>query len=75
MPVHATVDGKSWSTSIWREKSGRTLLAGPKTIRGTRDHRDSVRVDIEYDLEYRPQLTIEELAKKNWSRVRKITRR
>jgi hypothetical protein len=25
-PVEATVDGTTWSTSVWREKSGRTLL-------------------------------------------------
>src|SRR5688500_18501497 len=33
-PVHATVDGASWDTSVWREKSGRTLLAIPKRVRG-----------------------------------------
>lgn len=29
-PVIATVDGHRWKTSVWREKSGRTLLAVPK---------------------------------------------
>jgi hypothetical protein len=52
-PVRATVDGKSWETSVWREKSGRTLLAVPKRIRGTKDHMDSVDVTLEYDVVYR----------------------
>ena len=27
-PVVASVDGHEWKTSVWREKTGRTLLAG-----------------------------------------------
>ena len=52
-PVHATVDGSSWKTSVWREKSGRTLLAIPKKIRGKKDHLDTVDVVLEYSIEYR----------------------
>jgi hypothetical protein len=52
-PVRATVDGRSWNTSVWREKSGRTLLAVPKKIRGEKDHLDSVHVVLEYSIEYR----------------------
>jgi hypothetical protein len=52
-PVRATVDGSSWNTSVWREKSGRTLLAVPKKIRGSKDHMDVVNVRIEYSIEYR----------------------
>lgn len=52
-PVRATVDGQSWNTSVWREKSGRTLLAVPKKIRGTKDHDDIVSVELEYSIEYR----------------------
>jgi hypothetical protein len=52
-PVHATVDGKAWKTSVWREKSGRTLLAVPRKIRGQKDHEDTVRVRLEYSIEYR----------------------
>ena len=51
-PVRATVDGRSWDTSVWREKSGRTLLAVPKKIRGEKDHLDSVDVALEYSIEY-----------------------
>jgi hypothetical protein len=52
-PVHATVDGRSWQTSVWREKSGRTLLAVPKKIRGAKDHMDDVDVELRYDVVYR----------------------
>jgi hypothetical protein len=52
-PVLATVDGQSWSTSVWREKSGRSLLAVPKKIRGSKDHMDTVEVKLEYSIEYR----------------------
>ena len=52
-PVHATVDGRSWQTSVWREKTGRTLLAVPKKIRADKDDADSVDVALEYSIEYR----------------------
>ena len=52
-PVRATVDGKSWETSVWREKSGRTLLAVPKRIRGDKDHADRVTVRLEYSVTWR----------------------
>jgi uncharacterized protein DUF1905 len=48
-PVRATVDGVAWETSVWREKSGRTLLPVPKRVRGTKGHGDRVRVRIEFD--------------------------
>ncbi|MEO6526162.1 MAG: DUF1905 domain-containing protein [Gemmatimonadaceae bacterium] len=48
-PVHATVDGHSWRTSVWREKSGRTLLPIPKRVRGAKQHADTVRVRIAFD--------------------------
>ena len=50
-PVHATVDGYSWETSVWREKSGRTLLPIPKRARGD-DDRESVQVCLEYSVKY-----------------------
>ena len=53
-PVRATVDGSSWETSVWRERSGRTLLAVPARIRGSKDHGDEVGVRLEYSVEYRP---------------------
>lgn len=52
-PVRATVDGRSWETSVWREKSGRTLLAVPRRVRGEKDHGDVVRVRLVYSIVYR----------------------
>ena len=47
-PVRATVDGQSWSTSVWRGKDGRTLLPIPKRVRGTKGDGARVRIRIEY---------------------------
>ena len=49
-PVIATVDGHTWKTSVWREKSGRTLLAVPKAVRGEKGDGDRVRVRLEFNL-------------------------
>ena len=51
-PVTATVDGHEWKTSVWREKSGRVLLAVPKKVRGSKDDGDVVHVRLEYDIQY-----------------------
>lgn len=51
-PVRATVDGATWDTSVWREKTGRTVLAVPKNVRRGKDDGDTVRVVLEYALEY-----------------------
>jgi hypothetical protein len=45
-PVVASVDGREWRTSVWREKSGRTLLPVPKAVRGAKGGGDTVRVTI-----------------------------
>lgn len=47
-PVEATVDGTTWKTSVWREKSGRTLLPVPKKVRGAKGHGARVRVRIAF---------------------------
>jgi len=52
IPVRATVDGISWDTSVWREKSGRTLLAVPQRVRRGKDHDDTVTVQLEYSIAY-----------------------
>jgi hypothetical protein len=49
-PVVATVDGHRWSTSVWREKSGRTLLPVPKAVRGGKGDGDRVTVKLEFSL-------------------------
>ncbi len=48
--VIATVDGHRWKTSVWRERSGRTLLPVPKAVRGRKGHGDRVRVRLEFQL-------------------------
>lgn len=50
-PVSATVDGRSWDTSVWREKTGRSYLPVPKKIRKKKEPGDSVSVTISYKLE------------------------
>lgn len=52
-PVIATVDGRTWATSVWRDKGRRTLLAVPKKVRGDKDHDDTVTVRLEYEMSYR----------------------
>jgi hypothetical protein len=47
-PVIAKVDGQEWKTSVWREKTGRTLLAVPKKIRGDKEDGDSVSVELTF---------------------------
>ena len=49
-PVVATVDGYRWKTSVWRERSGRTLLPVPKAARGGKGDGDRVRVRLEFSL-------------------------
>jgi hypothetical protein len=46
-PVHASVDGRAWKTSVWREKSG-TLLPVPRAIRGAKGDGDPVTVRLSY---------------------------
>ena len=46
--VVATVDGREWKTSVWRERSGRTLLPVPKAVRGSKGHGDTVSVRLRY---------------------------
>jgi len=47
-PVIATVDGHTWATSVWRGKSGRTLLAVPKAARGLKGDRSRVQVTLRF---------------------------
>ncbi len=46
-PVVATVDGTTWRTSVWRDKTHGTLLPVPKHARGGKGHGDVVVVSIE----------------------------
>lgn len=45
-PVVATVDGRSWETSVWTERSGRVLLPVPKRVRGGKEDGHEVVVSL-----------------------------
>jgi hypothetical protein len=45
-PVLANVDGKSWETSVWRDKKLGTLLPVPKRVRGDKCDGDVVEVEL-----------------------------
>ena len=51
-PVVASVDGRTWKTTIWRDaKNQRTLLPVPKKIRGHKGLGDTVQVTLSLDAE------------------------
>ncbi len=47
-PVQATVNGVSWTTSVWREASGRVLLPLPRAVRHGLAPGDRVSVLLAY---------------------------
>jgi hypothetical protein len=49
VPVIATVDGRRWATSVWRDTKAGWLLAVPARIRGGKDHGDRVSIEITID--------------------------
>lgn len=49
-PVEAAVDGREWKTSVWRERSGRTLLPVPSAVRAGKGHGDTVQVRLRFGL-------------------------
>lgn len=49
VPVTATVDGRTWATSLWRDRAAGWLLPVPARIRQGRDDGDVVTVDVEVD--------------------------
>lgn len=48
-PVMATVDGREWKTTVWRDKTKRTLLPVPKKIRGKKQAGEQVEVVLRID--------------------------
>jgi hypothetical protein len=50
-PVIATLNGKEWATSLWTEKSGETMIAVPKKVRGKLEEGDEVEISFIYDYE------------------------
>jgi hypothetical protein len=49
VPVTATVNRRTWSTSIWRDKKAGWLLPVPAKIRRGLDHGDTVNIVIDVD--------------------------
>jgi hypothetical protein len=49
-PVDASVDGHRWKTSVWRERTGRTLLPVPRAVRGSKGHGDIVLVSLRFEV-------------------------
>ena len=48
-PVIATVDGRTWKTSVWRDKAHGTLLPVPKRLRPRKEEGDAVLVELRPD--------------------------
>jgi hypothetical protein len=48
-PVHASIDGREWDTSIWRTKTGEGFLPVPKRIRGPKE--EGARVTLAFSFE------------------------
>ncbi len=48
-PVRATLDGRSWRTTVWRESSGRVLLPAPRRVRHGKEAGDTVEIELEGD--------------------------
>ena len=48
-PVIAKLCESSWSTSLWTEKSGKTMIAIPKKVRGGLVEGDVVEISFEFD--------------------------
>ena len=49
LPVTATVDGRTWSTSVWHDRARGWLLPVPARVRGEKDDGDLVVVSLEVD--------------------------
>lgn len=49
-PVTAVVDGIEWATSVWRGKDGRTLLAIPAKVRGSKGEGARMKVELRFAL-------------------------
>lgn len=47
-PVEARVDGRRWSTSVWRNTHGQVDLPVPRAIRGPKSEGDIVAVELTY---------------------------
>ncbi|WP_409330431.1 DUF1905 domain-containing protein [Trujillonella humicola] len=49
VPVTATVDGRTWATSVWRDRRAGWLLPVPARVRRGKDDGDAVTVEVRVD--------------------------
>ena len=54
VPVTATVDGRTWATSVWRDRRAGWLLPVPARVRQGKDDGDVVTVGLEVDASRMP---------------------
>jgi hypothetical protein len=55
-PVVASVDGREWKTTVWRDKTQRSLLPVPKKVRGKKAAGEEMTVVLRIDRDRtRPQ--------------------
>ena len=54
-PVVATILGRTWSTSVWRDSTHGALLPVPAKVRGALGDGDEVEVDLEVDTARAPR--------------------
>lgn len=48
-PVIATLEGRSWPTSVWKDKTHGVLLPIPARVRGALGDGDTVEIELEQD--------------------------
>jgi hypothetical protein len=49
-PVIATVDGRQWQTTVWKDKEGKSYLPVPKKIRKSKEEGAMVDVALQADM-------------------------
>lgn len=50
-PVIAQMNGREWKTTVWKDKTGRSLLPVPKKVRGQIGDGDVVSITLRMDRE------------------------
>ena len=53
-PVHASMDGIEWDTSVWRSKTGEGFLPIPKRVRGDKEEGAGVSIAFSYEDDQEP---------------------
>lgn len=48
-PVVARLDGRQWSTTVWRDRRHGALLPCPRKVRGGKEAGDTVEIELDVD--------------------------